>query len=116
MQKALHRQYAARQASERRIAARSEVEVPVVYSFLHAFSSRAFDAVARNCSDDGLCMETFQKLAPGQYVCIRKNRTYRSAARKNSPMVAPFKVAQVRWCKEKSGGLHRRFGVGLQYC
>ena len=117
MQKALHPRPAARLASERRIAPRSDVDVPIVYSFLKTFSSRTFDAIASNCSDDGLCIETLYKLSPGQYVCIRKKRALRSAAGgKNGHLVKPFKVAQVRWCAEKTGGLHRRFGVGLQYC
>ncbi len=117
MQKALHRPAEAQAISERRTAHRTEVEVPVAYSFLKTFSSRTFDAMARNCSDNGLCMDTLYKMSPGQMVCIRKKRTPRTASLgKKGHLLKPFKVAEVRWCRERPGGIQRRYGVGLRYC
>jgi hypothetical protein len=117
MQKATHRRTAKGLASERRILPRSEVEAPVVYSFLQAISSRTYDAIACNCSDDGLCMETLYQLSPGQYLSIRKKRGTRTASGiRNGHLLPPYKVAEVRWCRPKSGRTRRRYQVGVRYC
>ncbi len=116
MQTSLLRRPAAPLASERRIALRSDVEAPLSYSFLKNFSSRTYDATARNCSDDGLCIETLNPLSPEQYLSIRKKRGARSSSGiKNGHLLKSFTVAQVRWRQAKTGGRYRRYIVGLKY-
>lgn len=117
MQKAPYRRSAEWFPTGRRTLPRSEVEAPVVYSLLQALSSRTYDAIACNCSDDGLCMETFYQLSPGQYLSIRKNRGARMPSGAiNGHLLKPYKVAEVRWCRPKTGGTRHRYQVGVRYC